>query len=182
MKTVLALPCASAIAAASPAGPPPITTTSKAADVSFISAQLTLPAAFSSPLMCGRFSSELRDGKPLAADVQIGAIPDSTAGQMDQINQQDSSSASPVIRAAAFAVHVFTSFGAGVALIALLEAVREHWAAMFAWLGAALGVDALDGPVARRPGGARGPPDRCGGGAGPVGAFFPYWFLAAYGV
>src|SRR5436309_4644201 len=32
----------------------------------------------------------------------------------------------------------------------LLEAVREHWAAMFGWLGAALIVDALDGPMARR--------------------------------
>src|SRR5258708_12698419 len=147
MKTVLALPCASAIAAASPAGPPPITTTSKAADVSFISAQLTLPAAFSSPLMCGRFSSELRDGKPLAADVQIGAIPDSTAGQMDQINQQDSSSASPVIRAAAFAVHVFTSFGAGVALIALLGAVRARLAGMFARLRAAPVIDPPHRPL-----------------------------------
>src|SRR5258708_10403119 len=136
MKTVLALPCASAIAAASPAGPPPITTTSKAADVSFISAQLTLPAAFSSPLMCGRFSSELRDGKPLAADVQIGAIPDSTAGQMDQINQQDSSSASPVIRAAAFAVHAFTSFGAGVAPRSPLEAPRACSARVLSRLGA----------------------------------------------
>ena len=32
-------------------------------------------------------------------------------------------------------MHIFTALGAGVALIALLEAVREHWAAMFAWLG-----------------------------------------------
>src|SRR5258708_18044268 len=97
--------------------------------------------------MCGRFSSELRGGKPLAADVQTGAIPDSTAGQMDQINQQDSSSASPMIRAAAFAVHVFTSFGAGLALIALLAPVREPWAARFAWLRAPLGIAPLDGPI-----------------------------------
>ncbi len=51
---------------------------------------------------------------------------------------------------AAFSVHVFTAFGAGLALLALLEAVREHWAAMFAWLGVALVVDAVDGPIARR--------------------------------
>jgi phosphatidylcholine synthase len=70
---------------------------------------------------------------------------------MDQIdNQQDPSSASPATRAAAFSVHVFTALGAGIALIALLEAVREHWAAMFAWFGVALVVDALDGPIARR--------------------------------
>lgn len=40
--------------------------------------------------------------------------------------------------------------GAGIALLALLEAVREHWAAMFAWLGLALVIDGLDGPIARR--------------------------------
>src|ERR1700760_522317 len=69
---------------------------------------------------------------------------------MEQANQQDSSLASPRMRAAAFSVHIFTALGAGVALIAQLEAVREHWAAMFAWLGLALLIDALDGPMARR--------------------------------
>jgi phosphatidylcholine synthase len=69
---------------------------------------------------------------------------------MDQTDKQDSSSASPAMRTAAFSVHVFTALGAGLALLALLEAVREHWAAMFAWLGVALLVDALDGPMARR--------------------------------
>ncbi len=49
----------------------------------------------------------------------------------------------------AFGVHIFTALGAGIALIALLEAVREHWAAMFAWLGVALLIDGLDGPIAR---------------------------------
>src|SRR5712692_9876138 len=68
---------------------------------------------------------------------------------MNQENQQDSM-ISPATRAAAFSVHVFTALGAGIALLALLEAVREHWAAMFAWLGLALVVDALDGPIARR--------------------------------
>src|ERR1700688_3570598 len=68
---------------------------------------------------------------------------------MDQLNPQ-SSSVSPAMRAAAFSVHVFTALGAGIALIALLEAVREHWAAMFAWLGLALVIDAIDGPIARR--------------------------------
>ena len=36
---------------------------------------------------------------------------------------------------AAFGVHVFTALGAGIALMAMLEAVREHWANMFGWLG-----------------------------------------------
>jgi phosphatidylcholine synthase len=54
------------------------------------------------------------------------------------------------VRARAFAVHLFTALGAGLALMALLEAVRGHWAAMFGWLGIALLIDAIDGPLARR--------------------------------
>jgi phosphatidylcholine synthase len=68
---------------------------------------------------------------------------------MDQADQQDSL-APPRIRAAAFSVHVFTALGAGIALMAQLEAVREHWASMFIWLGIALVIDGLDGPIARR--------------------------------
>jgi phosphatidylcholine synthase len=69
---------------------------------------------------------------------------------MEQANQQDSSLTSPRTRAAAFSVHIFTALGAGIALIAQLEAVRGRWDAMFAWLGVALVIDALDGPIARR--------------------------------
>jgi phosphatidylcholine synthase len=53
-------------------------------------------------------------------------------------------------RAAAFLVHVFTALGAALALLALLAAVRAEWATMFAWLGAALLVDGVDGTLARR--------------------------------
>lgn len=53
-------------------------------------------------------------------------------------------------RGRAFAVHVVTASGAGAALCALLEAAREHWSAMFGWLGLALLIDAIDGPLARR--------------------------------
>jgi len=53
-------------------------------------------------------------------------------------------------RLRAFGVHIFTALGGAIALIAMLEAVREHWAAMFGWLGLALLIDALDGPLARR--------------------------------
>ena len=69
---------------------------------------------------------------------------------MDQITQPDSAPATGRTRAAAFAVHVFTAMGAGIALLAMLEAVREHWANMFGWLGVALIIDAIDGPLARR--------------------------------
>jgi phosphatidylcholine synthase len=53
-------------------------------------------------------------------------------------------------RLRAFGVHIFTALGGAIALIAMLEAIREHWAAMFGWLGLALIVDGLDGPLARR--------------------------------
>src|SRR6202795_5012399 len=101
---------------------------------------------------------------------------------MDQINKQDSSSASPATRAAAFSVHIFTALGAGIALLALLEAVREHWAAMFAWLGLALVVDALDGPIARRLDVARVQPDWSGEVLDLVVDFVTYVFVPAYAV
>ena len=49
----------------------------------------------------------------------------------------------------AFAVHIFTACGAALALLALILATGEHWAAMFFCLGAALVVDGVDGPLAR---------------------------------
>jgi len=52
--------------------------------------------------------------------------------------------------AAAFAVHIFTACGAGCALLALLAAVTSEWSVMFAWLGAALCIDGVDGTFARR--------------------------------
>lgn len=56
----------------------------------------------------------------------------------------------PGARARAFLVHILTALGGGLALLALLAAVKEHWAVMFGWLGLALIVDGLDGPLARR--------------------------------
>jgi phosphatidylcholine synthase len=101
---------------------------------------------------------------------------------MDQANQQESSLASPGKRAAAFSVHIFTALGTGIALIALLEAVREHWAAMFAWLGAALVIDALDGPLARRLDVVRLQPDWSGEVLDLVVDFVTYVFVPAYAI
>src|SRR6187551_3348464 len=101
---------------------------------------------------------------------------------MDQANQQDSPLASPATRAAAFSVHIFTALGAGIALMALLEAVREHWAAMFAWLGAALVVDALDGPIARRFDVVRLQPNWSGEVLDLVVDFVTYVFVPAYAI
>ena len=50
----------------------------------------------------------------------------------------------------AFAVHVFTASGAGLALLALLAASRGKPVEMFWWLGAALFIDGIDGTLARR--------------------------------
>jgi phosphatidylcholine synthase len=101
---------------------------------------------------------------------------------MDQINQQDSPTASRRMRAAAFSVHVFTALGAGIALIALLEAVREHWAAMLGWLGVALVIDAVDGPIARRLDVARVQPNWSGDVLDLVVDFVTYVFVPAYAV
>src|SRR5438105_6016179 len=101
---------------------------------------------------------------------------------MDQANQKDSLLPSPASRAAAFSVHVFTALGAGIALIALLEAVREHWTAMFAWLGLALLVDALDGPIARRLDVARVQPNWSGDVLDLVVDFVTYVFVPAYAI
>src|SRR6201994_2607641 len=101
---------------------------------------------------------------------------------MNQSNERDSLSISRTARAAAFSVHVFTAMGAGIALIALLEAVREHWAAMFAWLGLALVVDALDGPIARRLDVVRVQPNWSGDVLDLVVDFITYVFVPAYAI
>ena len=101
---------------------------------------------------------------------------------MDHAHRQKLAPAPPLARAAAFSVHIFTALGAGVALIALLEAVREHWAAMFWWLGAALVIDAVDGPLARRLDVARVQPDWSGDVLDLVVDFVTYVFVPAYAI
>jgi phosphatidylcholine synthase len=53
------------------------------------------------------------------------------------------------MRAPAFLVHVLTACGAALGLLALIAATRGDWPLMFLWLGVALLVDAIDGPIAR---------------------------------
>ena len=53
-------------------------------------------------------------------------------------------------RPAAFAVHLLTGSGAALALMALVAATQADWRLMFGWLGIALIVDGIDGPLARR--------------------------------
>src|SRR5437763_10960206 len=101
---------------------------------------------------------------------------------MCQSGPHSPSSVSHAVRAAAFYVHVYTAMGAGDALIALLEAVREHWAAMFAWLGVALIIDALDGPIARRLDVERVQPNWSGEVLDLVVDFVTYVFVPAYAI
>jgi len=53
-------------------------------------------------------------------------------------------------RAGAFAVHGLTALGAVFALLALLAAIESVWIDVFFWLGLAVVIDAVDGPLARR--------------------------------
>lgn len=89
---------------------------------------------------------------------------------------------SATARLRAFAVHVLTALGGGIALLALLEAVREHWAAMFGWLGLALVIDAVDGPIARRLQVAAVLPEWSGDVLDLVVDFVTYVFVPAYAV
>src|SRR6266699_6259091 len=101
---------------------------------------------------------------------------------MDPTSQPASSPISRRMRAAAFAVHIFTAMGAGVALLAMLEAVREHWANMFGWLGVALIIDAIDGPLARRLDVVRLQPNWSGDVLDLVVDFATYDFVPAYAI
>jgi phosphatidylcholine synthase len=50
----------------------------------------------------------------------------------------------------AYGVHVFTALGAALGFLALEAVIRGNLTLAFWWLGAALAVDAIDGPMARR--------------------------------
>src|SRR5680860_912095 len=52
-------------------------------------------------------------------------------------------------RVRAASVHVLTAIGAVLALLALRAAHQADWQMMFVWLGVALVVDTVDGPLAR---------------------------------
>jgi len=100
----------------------------------------------------------------------------------EQISKHKTPHAAPAARATAFSVHVLTAFGAGVALLALLQAVREHWAAMFFLLGFALVIDGVDGPLARRLDVKRLQPNWSGDVLDLVVDFVSYVFVPAYAI
>src|SRR5271154_4135802 len=92
-----------------------------------------------------------------------------------------SSDAAPPFRlAAAFAVHVFTACGAACALLALIAAAGAEWTRMFLWLGVAVIIDGIDGPVARHLGVAELLPRWSGDTLDFVVDFTTYVFVPAY--
>ena len=53
-------------------------------------------------------------------------------------------------QAKAFSVHLLTASGSFLAFLSLVAASEQRWTAMFWWLGLALFVDGIDGPIARK--------------------------------
>ena len=49
-----------------------------------------------------------------------------------------------------FAIHLLTASGAALALLAVMAIADGDWNAAFVWLGIALLIDGIDGPLARR--------------------------------
>jgi len=86
------------------------------------------------------------------------------------------------MRVLAFSVHVLTACGAALALLALLAATRGDWPLMFLWLGVALVVDAIDGPLARAADVAKVLPRWSGETLDLVVDFTTYVFVPAYAV
>lgn len=56
------------------------------------------------------------------------------------------------MRLAAVLVHLFTALGAVCALLAALAVIERQWELAFVWLGVAMIIDGVDGPLARRVG------------------------------
>ena len=85
-------------------------------------------------------------------------------------------------KVAAFSVHALTASGGDCAFMALIAAIDENWSRMFAWLGAALIVDAIDGPLARRLKVVDVLPDWSGETLDLVVDFLTYVFVPAYAI
>src|SRR5215471_12686262 len=85
-------------------------------------------------------------------------------------------------RARSFVIHILTASGAALALLALIAAVDRAWSAMFLWLGLALIVDGIDGPLARRFDVARTLPRWSGDTLDLVVDFVTYVFVPAYAI
>jgi phosphatidylcholine synthase len=79
----------------------------------------------------------------------------------------------------AWAIHVLTASGAVLAFFAFLAVERELWRQALLWLGAALIVDGIDGPLARWAGVARRTPAISGATLDLVVDYLTYVFVPA---
>src|ERR1700712_1851761 len=86
------------------------------------------------------------------------------------------------MRVLAFLVHILTASGAALALLALMAATHGDWPLMFLWLGVALVIDAIDGPLARAVNVADLLPNWSGETLALVADYTPYVFVPAYAV
>jgi phosphatidylcholine synthase len=86
------------------------------------------------------------------------------------------------VRVLAFSIHVLTALGAALALLALLAAASGNWPLMFLWLGLALIIDAVDGPLARAVGVAQQLPRWSGDVLDLVVDYTTYVFVPAYAI
>jgi phosphatidylcholine synthase len=92
---------------------------------------------------------------------------------------------SPVKRRSALialAVHAFTASGVVLAMLAAMAAYNLDWPAFFAWLGLALVVDGVDGPIARRCSVERHLPNFSGAALDFVVDYVTYVFLPAMAI
>lgn len=80
----------------------------------------------------------------------------------------------------AFSIHLFTATGAAFALLSLVAATNGDWQLMFGWLGLALIVDGLDGPLARMVDTRRNAPNWDGEILDLVIDFLTYVFIPAF--
>jgi phosphatidylcholine synthase len=85
-------------------------------------------------------------------------------------------------RARALGVHVLTASGAALAFLALIFATGGQWVGMFLTLGAALIIDGLDGPLARKFNVAEALPRWSGETLDLVVDFVTYVFVPAYAI
>lgn len=96
--------------------------------------------------------------------------------------ERDPGARRSVADALAFSVHIFTAFGAVLALLALLAAIQRDWSVMFWLLGAALVVDGIDGTFARQLDVAERLPRWSGDVLDLVVDFLTYVFIPAFAV
>ncbi|WP_237151630.1 CDP-alcohol phosphatidyltransferase family protein [Oryzibacter oryziterrae] len=82
----------------------------------------------------------------------------------------------------ALAVHAFTASGIVLAMLAAYAAYSWNWPQFFGWLGVALFVDGVDGPIARKVGVERRLPSFSGASVDFVVDYVTYVFLPAFAV